>query len=85
MGNLQAIGRGRGHASATGKARILQEFPRPGDVQDIDIADEIVRERRERRGELDDPDRRVIKHLMAGAAANSDFPDAAVRVDRDIE
>ena len=56
--------------------------PRARDVEDVGVALDVGRERRERRRHLDDLHRRGVEHALPGRAVDLDVLDAAVAPDR---
>ena len=71
------------HRALLGDQRIrLRERPRARDVQDVGVALDVGRERRERRRHLDDLHRRGVEDAAAGTAVDLDVLDAAVALDR---
>src|SRR3981081_3175457 len=62
------------HAFTDGSVRFqcirLRERPRPRDVQDVGVAADVRRKRREGPGHLDDPDRCRIKDATARRAVD---------------
>src|SRR5690349_11460443 len=59
------------------------EGPGPGDVQDVGVGPDVVREPVERGGEPDDADGGLVEDLVAGGAVDLDAFHFAVRLDRD--
>src|SRR5581483_12375956 len=72
-------------ASLRGKTFAALELPGAGDVQDVDLLDEILGERRVRRRHFDDADRGVVQHGLAGGTPDGDLVDGTVGVQSDIE
>ena len=69
----------RGPALFAPQLIALREHPGPGDVQDVRVALDVRRERRERRRHFHDLHRGGVEHLVPGRAVDLDALDACRR------